>query len=291
MDIVTFPAKMVGFRIDTQEGRIYLHEDPPIMCSEQDVERRSNLFRSLESASRVHYTWVPVPLKDLAPRMQAIRADLERQLAEIQAWQRAQARITPEPDAWDLAVEAAVVVAKERLKDNPLALKRLPKAATIAKSYGWHRMGDKQDTWLIPGTEPGAVYSVNGRCTCPDYQHGGVPQGFCKHRLARALAKKAAAIIQEARVAPVSQGIPCATHIELIVGYQASEDRVLPHTNGNGKLLRFLADGQEAKPPVGSMTDMYRWLEGQGYVPEGFKWLEWEHGVRQRRESYVKPAA
>jgi len=291
MENVTFPAKMVGYRLDLQGGRILLHEDPPIMCSEQDVERRLNLFLSLESASRVFYTWIPVALKDLAPTKAAIRADLERQLAEIQAWQRAQVKCEPEPTAWDLAVDEAMAAAQAFLKDNPKAVSRLPKAAMIAKAYRWHRVGDKQDTWLIEGSEPGAVYSVNGRCSCKDFEHGNVPGAWCKHRLARALAKKAAAIMQQAHLARSDVTSTQARRIELIVGYRTSEHKTLPYTSGEGKLVCFVADGKETQAPVPSMREMYRWLEGQGFVPEGFKWLDWEHGLRQRRESYVKPAA
>ncbi len=245
MDNVTYPAKMVGFRIDTQEGRIYLHEDPPIMFSHQEVERRLNLFRSLESASRVHYTWIPVALKDLAETKAQIRADLERQLTEVQAWKAAQVQPVPEPSMWDLAVDAAMAAAQAYLKDNPKALTRLPKAVTIAKAYRWHRLGDKQDTWLMQGSEPGSVYSVNGRCSCPDYAKNGVKGGWCKHRLARVLSLKAAAILKQQRVAPTSQGIPTqAQRIELVMAYEASDEKVLPHTNGDGVLVRFLADGQ-----------------------------------------------
>ena len=176
MKTVVFPAKLVGFRIDIQEAHIHLYDDPPVLCSDQDVERRQAMYRSIESASRAHYTWIPVALKDLTATKAAIRADLERQLAEILAWQRQE----PEPDVWDLAVDAAVSAAQEYLKDNPLALKRLPRAATIAKTYDWQRLGDRQDTWLIQGTELGAVYSVNGRCSCQDYMHGNVPGGWCQ---------------------------------------------------------------------------------------------------------------
>jgi hypothetical protein len=35
------------------------------------------------------------------------------------------------------------------------------------------------------------------------------------------------------------------------------------------------------------MPKVYRWLQAQGYVPHGFKWLGWERGLRQRLQSYI----
>jgi hypothetical protein len=85
------------------------------------------------------------------------------------------------------AVELARAHFTER--EDQLALKRLPRGLEIAMAQKWTRLGDEQDTWLIPSqSRGGVVYQVNGRCTCPDFESG---VRWCKHRLARALAKRA----------------------------------------------------------------------------------------------------
>jgi hypothetical protein len=46
------------------------------------------------------------------------------------------------------------------------------------------------------GSEAGdTVYTVNGHCTCPDAARA--PEGWCKHRLAQALVKKALRLVEE----------------------------------------------------------------------------------------------
>ena len=81
-----------------------------------------------------------------------------------------------------------------------------------------------------------------------------------------------------------------ARRIDLIVGYEADEAHVLPHTNANGELVQFKADAHVIEAPVRTMPELYRWLQAQGYIPAGFKWLGWERGLRQRRETYVREA-
>jgi hypothetical protein len=168
---------------------------------------------------------------------------------------------------------------------NRAAIKRLPRAQVIAEAKEWQCLGDERDTWLIPSSRGEKTYQVNGRCACPDFQHNGVPGGWCKHRLARGLAKRAAEILKEdPSTAPASIQ---ARRIDLIVGYEADEARVLPRTNANGQLIQFTVDGKLTSPPVPTMPQLYRWLQAEGYVPEGFRWMGWERGLRQRRESYV----
>ncbi len=51
--------------------------------------------------------------------------------------------------------------------------------------------------------------------------------------------------------------------------------------------MRFLTDGKEAESPARTMPELYRWLQGQGYAPQDFKWLDWQDGLRQRRQTYL----
>ena len=78
-----------------------------------------------------------------------------------------------------------------------------------------------------------------------------------------------------------------AHRIDLVVAYEADGARALPRINGNGQLVAFRADGVEATPPAQTVSAIYRWLQAEGYVPDGFKWLGWQHGLRQRRQTYV----
>ena len=82
-----------------------------------------------------------------------------------------------------------------------------------------------------------------------------------------------------------------ARRIDLILAYKAEEAKMLPHMNGNGELVEFKADGQVVEPPVQTTPELYRWLQAYGYVPSGFSWLGWEHGLRQRLQTYVQAEA
>jgi hypothetical protein len=221
----------------------------------------------------------------------------------------------PEPMTWSEAVLAASQLAQAHFVErrNRLALRRLPRGMVIAEARQWTLLGDELDTWLIPSQSTGGVvYEVNGRCTCPDYLHNGVPGGWCKHRLARALAKRAEEILQnengagggDSTPAPAPQegahedlhsttdpGNGQAQRIDLVVAYEADEARVLPRINGTGELVTFKADGQEQEPPVPTLRELYRWLLDQGYVPATFQWLGWEGGLRQRLQAYTRKVA
>jgi hypothetical protein len=217
----------------------------------------------------------------------------------------------PAPNPWVRAVMDAAQLAMTYFADqgNKAALKRLPRAQVIAEAQNWTRLGDRLDTWLIPSsTKAGVLYQVNGRCTCPDYERNSVPGGWCKHRLARALAKRAAEILKKENGAEGAANTPApdpegsyedlnlttaptsgqAQRIELIVAYRADEAKVLPRTNGNGQLVAFKADGLMSEPPAPTLPDLYRWLEEHGYAPGSFRWLGWEHGLRRRLQTYVQ---
>jgi hypothetical protein len=212
---------------------------------------------------------------------------------------------------WEDAVLAASQLARVYFvnQGNRLAQNRLPRAMVIAEARNWTYLGDELDTWLMPScSTAGVVYQVNGRCTCPDFRKNGVPGGWCKHRLARALAKRAEEILNDengaggddSTPAPVAQKGPHedldsstdpangqAQRIELIVAYQADEAKSLPRMNANGKLVSFRADGLATAPPSEAMPELYRWLQEQGYTPDGFELLDWEHGLRNRRQTYI----
>ena len=213
-------------------------------------------------------------------------------------------------DPWSAAVAEAAGRARAYFyeQQNWLALRRLPRGQAIALSQKWSRAGDDLDTWYIQSqSKGGTIYEVNGRCTCLDYLVNGVPGGWCKHRIARALAIRAEEIIENGagsnadstapNVGPkgtnthsqdsTASGNGQAQRIELIVGYTADEARSLARVNANGKLIWFLADGVAAEPPALTTSELYRWLQEHGYIPDDFKWLGWGDGLRQRRQTYV----
>ena len=303
-----YPAKLVGYRIDVVHDCIVLFEDTPTLWTDAELERRLRTYRTLEEAGAIPYTFELVSLQDLEATMADVRADLERQLQQMKDWWQRRQKREPEPvpDRWAQAVLDAAQLAQAHFVEqgNKQVLKRLPRAQAIAEGQNWHRLGDKLDTWLIPSSsQSGVVYMVNGRCSCQDRAK------WCKHRLARALAKRAAEILRKENGADGASNTPApatpegsqedlhsttaptngqAQRIDVIVAYQADEAKVLPRTNGNGQLISFMVDGQEATSPAPTMPELYRWLQNHGYVPGDFKWLGWEHGLRQRRQSYTR---
>jgi hypothetical protein len=193
----------------------------------------------------------------------------------------------PAPSTWQEAVAEAAELARAYLgrENNQAALARLPDAVILAEARRWTKLGDAQDTWLMLSSRSGKMYEVNGECACPDV----AARGWCEHRLARALARRAEKLMGEANAsqsAPSPSAPTKAQQIELIVAYEADEARVLARM-GAGQLVQFKADGQEMEPPTRSLFELYRWLQAEGYVPSGFKWLGWEHGLRQRRQTYT----
>ena len=77
---------------------------------------------------------------------------------------------------------------------------------------------------------------------------------------------------------------------QAILAFEADEMKVLPRTNGEGELVAFKADGKRTQPPTTTLSALYRWLQENGYVPHEFKWLHWERGLRQRRQTYILAA-
>jgi hypothetical protein len=307
---VDYPAKLVGYRIDVVNDRIVLFEDIPVLFNDAELERRIGTYRALEAAGAIPYTFELFSLEDLDAAKADVQADLERQLAQVRDWWQERRKREPEPvpDRWADAVLQAMSLAQAYFLEHGdrASLKRLPRAQAIAERQNWRQVGDKADTWLMPSsTGSGRVYMVNGRCSCPD------PVVWCKHRIARALAKRAEAILKEdngsrdAQVteAPVeTEGVyqpPIGTaplngdarRIDLTVAYRSNEAKSLAHVNANGQLIGFKADGEEVSPPVQTMPELYRWLQEHDYTPNDFKWLGWEHGLRHRRQSYTREVA
>src|SRR5438876_2812878 len=54
-------------------------------------------------------------------------------------------------------------------------------------------------------------HQVNGTCSCQDFTQGKAPNGFCKHRLAHGLYRRATEMIQAQEQEPVVAAQPTAT--------------------------------------------------------------------------------
>ena len=86
---VDYRAKLVGYRIDVVHEKIVLFEDVPVLFNDAELERRRGTYRALDAAGGIPYTFELVSLEDLEATMADIRADLERQLAQVQDWWQA----------------------------------------------------------------------------------------------------------------------------------------------------------------------------------------------------------
>jgi hypothetical protein len=240
----------------------------------------------------------------------------EHWLALLKSW--VGGRIVFEPvgarwpeDPWPDAVLEAVELAHAYFKNegNTAAVTRLARAETIALVRNWSQLGDDLDTYLIASqSKGGVIYRVNGRCDCPDWLHNGVPGGWCKHRIARALAKRATEILKNGDGAESGQDssapkAPCseepvkdqnttdrpARQIELLVLYEADGAGAFARIHSDGKLLEFKAGGQVTEAPSKDLNALYRWLQDQGYTADmtQFQWLDRNQGHRRRRQVYV----
>ena len=95
-------------------------------------------------------------------------------------------------------------------------------------------------------------------------------------------------MLKGGRVVDKSEGSAIGSQVVLIVAYEADGARFMPRIRGE-ELLEFRLDGELVEPPASTLSDIYRWLGVNGYVPDGakFKWLDRHEGRRRRREVYV----
>jgi hypothetical protein len=118
------------------------------------------------------------------------RWDAGRQVFELPDDPQPEVERDPWADAMQLIMQRAMAYFAETR--NWSALRRLHRTDVIALNQNWERWGDELDTWLMPSaTHARVVCEVNRACTCLDWLNNGLPGGWCKHRLARALAKRA----------------------------------------------------------------------------------------------------
>jgi hypothetical protein len=66
-------------------------------------------------------------------------------------------------------------------------------------------------------------HQVNGTCTCLDFTQGKAPNGFCKHRLAHGLYRRATEMVQAQEPEPVVEAQPAVTTETVQVPVQHTE--------------------------------------------------------------------
>jgi hypothetical protein len=144
--------------------------------------------------------------------------------------------------AWRAAVAEIADKAKATLPD---CAGRVDRAVAICLNHDVELLEDGKAKVASQSNGKVVYHVVNGGCECRDYRDGKAPSGWCKHRIAAGLYKRATALVQRqlngasnghapevvpvqpeapvqepapvAPVAPVAQGIP-AQHVVVIQG-------------------------------------------------------------------------
>jgi hypothetical protein len=276
---------------------VFVHVDPTDLHDAAAVAERINLYHNWERAYGTIglYTHTPAPLAEAEATAATIRAELEARYFP----QPEPAPVTQADDPLDRAAE----LARNNWAGGPAMLARVERALELARAGAVKDLGGGQ--YEVTG-QSGRIYRVNGTCQCADHAHR---TGWCKHRLAVALVKRAAALANngagDGANTPSPQPAPEGTNthaqdttkpaarqpltVTLTVQYETDLARERPRT-GAGKLLAFYADGQETQAPAQGLDTLYRWLQAHNYAPAGFSWLgRAVGGKRQRRQYYNRP--
>lgn len=196
MDKVQYPARLVVSRYGEKlNPPAKVWADEVVLQNDQDLAAALRFYRGLDCGG-VPYTLTMANLADV----DRVIAERGAEINELRGCgKRPAAPALPAPDHRDGAVasephqaepaalEAAYQAARVAFDGQPEVLARLDRALAIVKAGEVRDLGDGQ-------YQVGA-YHVNGACTCPDHSRRGV--SWCKHRLAVALVKKAAALEKE----------------------------------------------------------------------------------------------
>jgi hypothetical protein len=289
MDLTTYPARLVISRGPTPENPApFVTVDDKALHNAGEMADRLLYYERYALAYRTpFYTYTPSPEAEAAATAERIRAELETQHK-------------PDPTQAD-PLDAALTKARAAFEGDKAALARLEKAAELVKAGAVKDLGGGQ--WEVIG-QSGRAYHVNGACQCEDYAHRA---GWCKHRLAVALVRRAELLKNGTGSAantpgpePAPEGTdtqgqnttpPGPVQIELVVVYETDDANFLPRT-GAAELLSFKADGRAAQPPTRDLNALYRWMGERGYIPAGRMWLGRAiGGKRQRRQVYALAGA
>jgi hypothetical protein len=114
---------------------------------------------------------------------------------------------TPAQVAFRTAVLQVADKAKLVLPDNA---SRIDKAITLCLN-GFVEIVDGKCRVASQTNGKTIYHQVNGTCTCLDFTQGKAPNGFCKHRLAHGLYRRAMELVQAQEPAVTAQPAPAET--------------------------------------------------------------------------------
>jgi hypothetical protein len=95
--------------------------------------------------------------------------------------------------AWRAAVAEIAEKAKATLPD---CAGRVDRAVAIVLNHDVELLDDGQARVCSQSNGKVVYHVVNGGCECRDYRDGKAPSGWCKHRIAAGLYKRATALVQ-----------------------------------------------------------------------------------------------
>ncbi len=188
MDKVQYPARLVVSRYGEKlNPPAKVWADEVVLQNDQDLAAALRFYRGLDCGG-VPYTLTMANLADV----DRVIAERWAEINELRGFGKRPAApasvvASETHQAEPAALEAAYQAARVSFDGQPAMLERLDRALAIVKA------GDVRD--LGGGQYQVGDYHVNGACTCPDHGRRGV--SWCKHRLAVALVKKAAALEKE----------------------------------------------------------------------------------------------
>src|SRR6266571_4990007 len=126
---------------------------------------------------------------------------------------------TPARVAFRTAVLHVADKAKVVLPDNA---SRIDKAITLVLN-GHVEMVDGKCRVASQTNGKTIYHQVNGTCSCQDFTQGKAPNGFCKHRLAHGLYRRATEMVQAQEQEPVVEAQPAVTAETVQVPVQHTE--------------------------------------------------------------------
>src|SRR2546426_8059608 len=153
---------------------------------------------------------------------------------------------TPAQVAFRTAVLHVADKAKVVLPDNA---SRIDKAIALVLN-GHVEMVDGKCRVASQTNGKTIYHQVNGTCTCQDFTQGKAPNGFCKHRLAHGLYRRATEMVQAQEQEPVVEAQPTVTAetVQVPVQHTEAPASVNFHTTLAGRQIQItLRDTDETR--------------------------------------------
>jgi hypothetical protein len=153
---------------------------------------------------------------------------------------------TPARVAFRTAVLHVADKAKVVLPDNA---SRIDKAVALVLN-GFVEIVDGKCRVASQTNGKTVYHQVNGTCTCQDFAQGKSPNGFCKHRLAHGLYRRATEMVQAQEQEPVVEAQPAVTAetVQVPVQHTEAPASVNFHTTLAGRQVQItLRDTDETR--------------------------------------------